>query len=323
MSQCMKHRVLAGGVGVSLILSSVIGGIAWGFSIYGEDDRVELANVRNDLVQDLARSSMALFEKKDLELDAATGRYQNKNLETLAKRGLCESERFSEQFSSAYCSGALIGPDLVLTAGHCIRAIPCEDTRFVFDFVADAASPQGSTSFAQDQVYSCKKVVKIQENNNGAGGFILLGGLDYAIVKLDRKVEGRKPVVLEKDGKLKEGDNLVLIGHPIGLPMKVTPGQFGFYAPEVRFFRGKTVLNANLDAFGGNSGSSVYNAESGKVEGVLVRGPVDFVDTVNDEGETCKVSVKNPDSYSIELVRSDVIYKENEDLLDRAQRPRR
>ena len=34
---------------------------------------------------------------------------------------------------------------------------------------------------------------------------------------------------------------------------------------------------ANLDAYGGNSGSPVFNSDTHEVEGVLVRGDTDFV----------------------------------------------
>ena len=36
-------------------------------------------------------------------------------------------------------------------------------------------------------------------------------------------------------------------------------------------------LVANLDTYGGNSGSAVFNATDGKIEGVLVRGEMDYV----------------------------------------------
>ena len=35
-------------------------------------------------------------------------------------------------------------------------------------------------------------------------------------------------------------------------------------------------FQTNLDAFGGNSGSPVLNSETGEVEGILVRGEIDY-----------------------------------------------
>ena len=46
---------------------------------------------------------------------------------------------------------------------------------------------------------------------------------------------------------------------------------------------------ANLDTYGGNSGSAVFNATSGKVEGILVRGENDYV-----WRGSCRVSNKCP-----------------------------
>ena len=42
---------------------------------------------------------------------------------------------------------------------------------------------------------------------------------------------------------------------------------------------------ANLDTYGGNSGSAVFNAKTGLVEGILVRGEQDYV----QKGD-CRVS---------------------------------
>ena len=45
-------------------------------------------------------------------------------------------------------------------------------------------------------------------------------------------------------------------------------------------------FSSNLDTFGGNSGSAVFNADTGEVEGILVRGEADYV---NDRRRGCKV----------------------------------
>ena len=41
--------------------------------------------------------------------------------------------------------------------------------------------------------------------------------------------------------------------------------------------REKAIFTANLDTYGGNSGSPVFNSETHEVEGILVRGDTDFV----------------------------------------------
>jgi V8-like Glu-specific endopeptidase len=93
---------------------------------------------------------------------------------------------------------------------------------------------------------------------------------DYAFIELDRKVNDRQPLKVRKTGKISKGASLVVIGHPTGLPTKIADGA------NVRTLQGKFFV-ANLDTFGGNSGSAVFNAETEEVEGILVRGETDYV----------------------------------------------
>jgi Peptidase S46 len=64
---------------------------------------------------------------------------------------------------------------------------------------------------------------------------------------------------------------LYVIGHPCGLPQKYAP------RARVRDNTPDTFFVANLDTYGGNSGSPVFNSSSNAVEGILVRGENDFV----------------------------------------------
>ena len=73
---------------------------------------------------------------------------------------------------------------------------------------------------------------------------------------------------------------MVVIGHPTGIPTKISDGA------KVRMLATKYFV-ANLDTYGGNSGSAVLNAQSGEVEGILVRGENDYVPA---EGRDCQVS---------------------------------
>src|SRR5690606_7248906 len=95
-------------------------------------------------------------------------------------------------------------------------------------------------------------------------------GADYAVIELDRDVVGHTPLKIRRTGSVSVGDELVVIGHPAGLPVKVAGGA------NVRQLQ-QDYFVANLDTFGGNSGSAVFNLSTGEVEGILVRGEVDFV----------------------------------------------
>ena len=64
---------------------------------------------------------------------------------------------------------------------------------------------------------------------------------------------------------------MFVIGHPVGLPLKVAAGASVRDAGKIGYFV------ADLDTFGGNSGSPVFNTATKKIEGILVRGDTDFI----------------------------------------------
>jgi len=90
-------------------------------------------------------------------------------------------------------------------------------------------------------------------------------------VQLERDVVGRTPAKVRSSGKIKDKQTLFVIGHPCGLPQKYAPGA------KVRDNTPAPYFVANLDTYGGNSGSPVFAAPSATVEGILVRGENDFV----------------------------------------------
>jgi V8-like Glu-specific endopeptidase len=177
-----------------------------------------------------------------------------------------------------------VGEDIIMTAGHCITdEASCADARFVFGYNIDAADGKARTSVPAKDVYGCKRIIKRDLDKQASGiigtGFAIINALlnragpDYALVQLDRKVEGRKPLPVNRNKDLKDGDRIFVIGHPVGLPVKVA-GDAG-----VRSTKPKAFFMTDLDTFGGNSGSAVFNARTNKIEGILVRGGTDFVDS--------------------------------------------
>lgn len=226
--------------------------------IYGEDNRRDLYNVTDSMLLKLADSTVALVSSR--ELTASGDRYLLDTTTFGQSYGLCQSEPFREQNNVAFCSGSLVGPRLVLTAGHCIRSSSnCADTRFVFGYAVKAygAIP---TTVPKSEVYSCARIVHTLVKNNGK---------DFAVIELDRDVVGHQPLKVRRSGTVAVGDELVVIGHPSGLPTKIADGA------TVRSIQSEHFV-ANLDTFGGNSGSAVFNRTTGVVEGILVRGETDF-----------------------------------------------
>jgi len=166
------------------------------------------------------------------------------------------------QPTGCFCSGFLVAPDVVATAGHCVKG-PADlaNTRFVFGFhMVDANNAR--TSFSADDVYAGSRLIGRQLAGDGT---------DWSLVRLDRPVVRRKPVKIRTRGKIGSKQALFVIGHPCGLPQKYAPGA------QVRDNTPAPYFVANLDTYGGNSGSPVFNAGNATVEGILVRGENDFV----------------------------------------------
>lgn len=237
--------------------------------IYGEDNRVDVYASKDSSFVELSKSTAAMIDAANLKKTKDGYDVQAK---TLKERGVCESERFSNQMFAASCSGFLVGEDLLVTAGHCVTSMDsCAKNKWVFDYKMDSAD-QDKITVDEDSVYTCTKIISRELSP--------LDQNDYALVQLDRKVKNRRPLTFRTSGKVAKGASLVVIGHPTGLPTKIADGA------KVRS-HSKNFFVANLDTYGGNSGSAVINTKTSEVEGILVRGDTDYV---KDSAKGCMVS---------------------------------
>lgn len=229
--------------------------------IYGEDDRVDVINATNNLHIELAQSTAAMIGSTSLTT-LVSGQVSIGGASFQSRMGMCSNEPFASQLSAANCSGFLVGDDLLVTAGHCIKSqSDCDRYSWVFDFKIDRDDQTAHTVEASS-VYSCKSIIERSLDNSTSD--------DYALLKLDRTVTGRSPLRYRTTGSVTEGDPLVVIGHPSGIPTKIADGA------EVKS-QNSVYFSANLDTYGGNSGSAVFNARTGEIEGILVRGQSDYI----------------------------------------------
>lgn len=240
-------------------------------AIYGDDNRQDVYKVTNPLFVQLASSTAAMINKDNIKQTGKESVISGKALGEMFR--LCPEERFRNQPVAANCSGTLVAPDLIMTAGHCYQQLKqeCRDLAWVFDYKASKEN-QSSVTVPSSSVYECGKVVLRELDIDN--------GIDHALVKLKRPVTDRNFAKVRSAGTIALNSPLVLIGYPSGLPVKVADD-----ASVLKLNPNSFVTN--VDAFTINSGSGVFHAETGEVEGILSSGQMDY-----DGKGNCSSTVK-------------------------------
>ena len=237
--------------------------------IYGQDDRMDEYEVTDPLLLEAGDATAAVLSITDLtnngdgtySLPATTFAEYYEALDPLGTGNpLCSDEPYRDQPNPAWCSAFLVAPDIIATAGHCITSPgECADVAFVFGFVMlDASTP--ILTVDSSQVYFCSEIIARRE-----------GSADWVLIRLDRKVNDHTPLPVRRTGKVQDGNEVMVIGHPVGLPRKYAGGAAVRDNTPVDYFQ------ANVDTYAGNSGSAVFDSYTMQVEGILVRGNEDFV----------------------------------------------
>ena len=236
-------------------------------TIYIEDNRNEVYS-SPAVIQDLSQSIAAHVSKEYLTEE----KNGIKITATTLGKAHCPTVRFADQITGSRCSGFLVAPNVIATAGHCmISQNECENYKWIFDYKLKNGGNKSYQLASKSNVFSCKKIL--------AQKLEYIGGIDYALIQLDRNVEGRNPVSVDFDNDTVVGTPLYVLGFPSGIPMKYTDS-------STIFENSPKVFKSHLDIFAGNSGSAVFSAETNKVIGIVSMGTGDW--TWND-AKTCKV----------------------------------
>lgn len=231
-------------------------------AIFGIDNRISIQP--NFPQAELARSTAVAVLSSNVEI--VNGRLV---LDTNPLSDfVCKEERFSADPSLSYaCTGFLVAPDLIATAGHCMvntgvseheTDAYCEAFSWLFDYSANSDGITPTTILDPAKHYRCKEVVYAIKEETAPFR-------DFALVQLERPVLDRKPLKLAA-GDVLDNTSLSMIGYPLGAPAKLSPN-----AKILLNNKSRQSFVTNLDAFEGNSGSPVFNAKQ-EVVGILIAG---------------------------------------------------
>lgn len=228
-------------------------------SIYGKDDRELVTTQSTKEIQELSRSVALIVSTDLLEENFFKTTIKAQTLQETLQ--MCVDERFSNKSALPGCTGFLIGPDLMATAGHCFQTSEdCMMKKVIFDVDSKKQTKKGY-SVLNSNVFSCQSIV--------AQSFD--GESDFTIIKLDRVPKKRPALKLNLKNKIADNARVFMIGHPFGLPLMLSK------SAKVNNNTSDLTFTAGLDSFEGNSGSPVFNANTLEVEGILVNGQQDLV----------------------------------------------
>jgi AraC-like DNA-binding protein/V8-like Glu-specific endopeptidase len=248
--------------------------------IWHKDERLDYFEIVDEKVKRNILSVAAVCMKDNL-LDTGE-RYQELRVKNYGETyNLCTSEPFYYQPVAAgfMATGVLVKEDVVATAAHFANATNVKKLCFIFGYVmSDPISPV--TRFPNENVYRGVEILHREYDVDGPGA----SGSDWALVRLDRKVEGLEIATLSFQNA-SYMQKIYSIGYPCGLPLKYAPG-------TVVKSDEKSCFVAEMDVFSGNGGSPVFSAETHAMVGIIYRGDSRDFRWVKD----CCVSVIYPNN---------------------------
>ncbi|MDA8886216.1 ankyrin repeat domain-containing protein [Bacteroidia bacterium] len=232
--------------------------------VFGADDRKEVNDVNG--IADFTRATAVMIPKKNINGNRISGNTLRERLTYLHKSKIFdENVKFLDQPTCANCTGFLIAPDILVTAGHCIEKLEdAKDYAWVFDYTVDKVSTTGtSVSVKKSDIYYVEEVMSAYFQD-------ISTYTDYSVLKLNRKSE-RAPYRFRTSDKVSSWDNVYTIGSPTGLPLKFADNAIVVDNTPTNWFKN------SIDGFPGNSGGPVFN-KNGFIEGIHVRGAVELHD---------------------------------------------
>ncbi len=266
--------------------------------VYGQNDLTNVNEAASSM-QEVSASVAGMVQRsrimKDMKAGSATGdpinnryRVYTSPIEHFAKSRnslpMCQNQ-ISNLGAAVNCTGFLVGKDLLLTAGHCLSksnriestTYKCRTYEWIFGLEKEESFRDYDGLYIRDENrFKCREVIAFQNS----------GTSDYALIRLDREVSGRRALKLTSSANLKLNDPIYTIGFPYGSPMKVTPN--GKYVSSVS---SSDFFNTKIDTFPSFSGAPILNQRTNEVVGIHVNGltnPLEDVGGCMDFSRRCE-----------------------------------
>jgi len=251
------------------------------------DDRKDLFEVTSPNIMGNANCifGMVYFNELHLQDD---GNYTVRYFPLSEKIRLCKCEKFYDQPRLPRCSAVAVSEDILLTAGHCVECDADDNCmEEIKEKMKQFAFVRGyGIACDNDMDANYKRILTFKEEDIFRPVEVLhrvnSANQDFMLLRLNKKIEPNK-VTNEFDLSVPRKDlAYYMIGHPSRLPMKITTNGRWKGVQDTHTF------TTTLDAFRGNSGSPVFNADDHRLSGILLGGEQDYYkNAVLDGYQSC------------------------------------
>jgi hypothetical protein len=223
----------------------------------GQGIRKDMYEISNLNIKQNARAVVSIWKNESI-IDNHNGSFTLRHKRYGKSFNLHRSEPYYKQpvAVGCLCTGFLVREDVIATAGHCADQSNVKALRFVFGYEMKG-SRHPVTQVPMQDIYNGEEIIRRVYDPRGSGA-------DWALVKLDRKVTGRKIVKLANTD-IQCYKPVYVLGHPCGLPLKYVSDE---PVKEIK----QAFFSAELTIYGGNSGSPVFSSDIHEVVGIVVRG---------------------------------------------------
>ncbi|MBN20907.1 MAG: hypothetical protein CL678_06410 [Bdellovibrionaceae bacterium] len=247
------------------IMAAIFGGInLCQAHIFGEDSRIDAFEIQSSFWREKSKAVVAIRKKgvfnRNPHLQSLSIKHALKTLKE--EKNLCSGESFEFQYSLSECSGVLVAPDLVLTAGHCVKDHPCNGKGIEVYTDFEISDPHSSLQkLHRDQSHAC--IRKIHTEYPLLNGTNYMGGQDIALIQISPPIKDRNPVSIDYVGSFEPQASVRAMGFPSGIPLKQSRGFFkGISAPN-------QMIWTDVDTVKGSSGSPLFKESDGNLIGII------------------------------------------------------